>query len=110
VAGVMAANDAMAAGVLDALADGSSKALVVGINGTKEAIDAIKSGSMLASGDYNGFLQGCIATTIAIRYLRHEPILESIVTKPVVIDKTNYQPYDTPVEKRSCPTWEEITK
>jgi hypothetical protein len=23
--------------------------------------------------------------------------------KPVVIDKTNYQPYDTPVERRQCP-------
>jgi len=110
VAGVMAANDAMAAGVLDALTDGSSKALVVGINGTKEAIDAIKAGTLLATGDYNGFLQGCIATTIAIRYLRHEPIIDSIVMHPVVIDKTNYQPYDMPVDKRSCPTWDEIAK
>jgi ribose transport system substrate-binding protein len=110
VAGVMAANDAMAAGVLDALNDASSKALVVGINGTKEAIDAIKSGAMLATGDYNGFLQGCIATTLAIRYLRHEPIVDSIVMKPVVIDKTNYQPYDIPVDKRPCPTWDQIAK
>jgi hypothetical protein len=23
--------------------------------------------------------------------------------KPVVIDKTNYQPYETPVEQRQCP-------
>ena len=108
VAGVMAANDAMAAGVIDALADSGSKALVVGINGTKEAIDAIKAGQLLASGDYNGFLQGCIAMTIAIRELRHLPVRDNVVLNPVVIDKTNYEPFDTPVETRACPVWENI--
>ena len=67
VDGIMAANDAMAIGAIDALDDAKHKALVVGINGTKEAIDAIKSGKMLATGDYDGFLQGCIGTMIAIR-------------------------------------------
>ncbi len=110
VAGVMAANDAMAAGVIDALADANKTALVVGINGTKEAIDAIKAGTMLATGDYNGFLQGCIATTVAVRYLRHLPIRDDIVLKPIVIDKTNYQPFDKPVEQRSCPAWDDVAK
>jgi ABC-type sugar transport system substrate-binding protein len=45
---------------------------ITGINGTREAIDAIKSGKMLASGDYNGFVQGCIGVIIALRYLGHE--------------------------------------
>ncbi len=108
VAGVMAANDAMAAGVIDALADAGKHALVVGINGTKEAIDAIKAGTMLATGDYNGFLQGCIATTVAVRHLRNLPIRGDVVLKPVVIDKSNYQPFDTPVEKRSCPNWDDV--
>ena len=43
VAGVLAANDAMAIGAMDALADAGSKALIVGINGTKEAVDASTS-------------------------------------------------------------------
>jgi ribose transport system substrate-binding protein len=51
VAGVLAANDAMAIGAMDALSDANSKALVVGINGAKEAVDAIKAGKMLTSGD-----------------------------------------------------------
>jgi hypothetical protein len=28
--------------------------------------------------------------------------------KPIVIDKTNFAPYEMPVEQRSCPTIEQI--
>lgn len=105
--GVLAANDAMAVGVIEALDGANRKAQIVGINGTKEAIDAIKAGKLLASGDYNGFLQGCIGTMIVIRSLRKEPIVGEVVLKPTVVDKSNYQPYDTPLEGRACPKWDE---
>ena len=108
--GVLAANDAMAIGAIEALDGANRKALVVGINGTKEAVDAIKSGKLLASGDYNGFAQGCLGTMIAIRSLRKEPIIPEIVLAPTVITKDNYQPYDVALESRTCPTWEEGAK
>jgi ribose transport system substrate-binding protein len=105
--GVLAANDAMAMGAIEALEGANRTAKVIGINGTKEAVDAIKAGKLLASGDYNGFLQGCIGTIIAARTLRKQPVLPEIVLKPTVVSKENYQPYDTPVESRTCPTWEQ---
>jgi ribose transport system substrate-binding protein len=105
VDGIMASNDAMAIGAVDALEDANHKALVVGINGTLEAIDAIKSGKMLATGDYDGFLQGCIGTMIAIRALRHEPVPQTVTAKPVVIDRANYAAYDMTPAQRSCPAW-----
>jgi ribose transport system substrate-binding protein len=108
VAGVLAANDAMAIGALDALADADHTALVTGINGTKEAIDAIKAGKLLASGDYNGFLQGCIGTMIALRAVRHQSVPTLVTLTPVVVDKSNYQPYDVPVEQRNCPSWDQV--
>jgi len=108
--GVLAANDAMAVGAIEALDGANVKAQVIGINGTKEAVDAIKSGKLLASGDYNGFLQGCVGTMIAIRALRKQPVITEIVLKPTVITKDNYQPYDTAVEARSCPSWDEAAK
>src|ERR1700690_1219632 len=52
--GVLAANDARAMGAAEALDGANRKAQVIGINGTREAIDAIKAGNLLASGDYNG--------------------------------------------------------
>jgi ribose transport system substrate-binding protein len=108
VAGVMAANDAMAVGAIDALADANSKALIVGINGTKEAVEAIKAGKLLATGDYNGFGQGCIGTEVAIRYLRHEPVPKRVTLSSVVVEKSNLAAYDVPVDERSCPTWDQV--
>jgi ribose transport system substrate-binding protein len=108
--GVFAANDSMAAGVIEALEGADRKALVVGINGTKEAIDAIKSGKMLATGDYNGFMQGCMAVMTAVRDLRKLPVQKEIVFPATVIDKGNYKPWDAPLESRSCPTWEDGIK
>jgi ribose transport system substrate-binding protein len=108
--GVMAANDAMAAGAIEALEGANRKALVVGINGTKEAIDAIKAGKMLATGDYNGFMQGCVGMMVAIRELRKLPVPKEVIFKASVIDKSNYQPLDVPADKRVCPKWEDAIK
>ncbi len=108
--GVLAANDPMAVGALEALEGANRKAAVIGINGSKEAVELIKSGKLLASGDFNGFIQGCLGTEIAVRHLRKQPTPKEIILKPVVIDKTNYQPYETPVEQRTCPTVESVAK
>ncbi|MGD0184123.1 MAG: sugar ABC transporter substrate-binding protein [Roseiarcus sp.] len=110
VAGVMAANDAEAIGAMDALAEVGSKALIVGINGTKEAIDAIKAGKILATGSYNGFGQGCIGMMIAIRYLRHEAVPSNVTLPTTVIDKTNLSAYDVPLDQLNCPTWDQVAK
>ena len=73
---------------------------MVGINASREVIDFIKSDDVLGSGDYNGFDQGCLATEIAIRNLRKQPIPNEIILKLIVMDITNYQDYETPMEQR----------
>ena len=100
----------MATGAIEALEGANRKALIVGINGTKEAVDAIKAGKMLATGDYNGFLQGCVATMVAIRELRKLPVPREVVFKAGVIDAGNYQTADVPADKRSCPKWEDAIR
>lgn len=109
IEGVLAANDPMAVGAIEALEAANRKAMVVGINGSREAVELIKSGKLLASGDFNGFIQGCIGTQIAVRNLRKQPTPKEVILKPIVIDKTNFAPYATPVEQRTCPTIEQIT-
>ena len=106
--GVLAANDPMAIGAIEQLKAANRKALVVGINASKEVLEFIKSGDLLGSGDYNGFLQGCLGTEIAIRSLRGQPVPGEINLKAVVVDKSNYQPYETPMERRSCPALESV--
>ncbi len=106
--GVLAANDPMAIGAIEQLKTANKKALVVGINASKEVLEFIKSGDLLGSGDYNGFVQGCLGAEIAIRNLRKQPVPKEINLKALVVDKSNYQPYETPMEKRACPTLESV--
>jgi ribose transport system substrate-binding protein len=87
VDGILAANDAMAFGALEAF---------------------IKAGDMLASGDYNGLIEGCLGAEIAIRTLRKQPVPKEVLAKTSVVDKSNYQAYETPVERRPCPTLESM--
>ena len=103
--GVLAANDPMALGALDALGPNRRTALVVGINASRDAADLIKSGQMVASGDFNGFIEGCVAAQLAIRLiLRKEPVPKEAILRTIVVDKSNVEPYELPVEKRTCPT------
>jgi ribose transport system substrate-binding protein len=106
--GVLAANDAMALGAIEVLKEANKKAPVVGINASKEAVDLIKAGDMLASGDYNGLIEGCLGTEIAIRTLRKEPVPKELMAKTAVVDSGNYQAYEIPAERRPCPTLESV--
>ena len=102
--GILAANDPMALGALDALGPNRRTALVVGINASRDAVDLIKSGQMVASGDYNGFIEGCVAAQLAIRILRKQAAPKEAILRTIVVDKSNVEPYELPVEKRTCPT------
>jgi ribose transport system substrate-binding protein len=98
VDGVLAANDSMAIGAVDALKAANRKALVVGINASREAMELIKSGEIVGSGDNDTFVQGCLAVEMAVRSIRKEDVPKELMLKPVVIDKTNYAPFDQPYE------------
>jgi len=106
--GVLAANDAMATGVIEAMAAANRKALVIGVNGT--GIDEVKQGKLLATGDYAGFQQGCLGTMAAIRHLRKLPVPPELLFPPILITLANVASYEVPMDKRTCPKWEDIVK
>lgn len=109
VDGVLAANDAMAFGAIEAFKEAKKKLpLIVGINASKEAVEFIKKGEMLASGDYNGLVEGCLGAEIAIRTLHKQPVPKEVMAKTAVVDKSNYQAYEIPAERRPCPTLESM--
>jgi ribose transport system substrate-binding protein len=109
VDGVLAANDAMALGTVEAFKEAKIKLpLIVGINASKEVVELIKAGDVLASGDYNGLIEGCLGAEIAIRTLRKQPVPKEVIAKMAVVDKSNYQAYEIPAERRPCPTLESM--
>jgi ribose transport system substrate-binding protein len=107
---VLSANDSMALGALEALKAANRSAVVIGINGILPAVKQIEAGAMLASVDFNMFKIGCAATRAAVRYLEHETVPDKVILQADVIDKTNYQSWLVPVERRSCPEWPEFTR
>ena len=68
----------------------------------------IKAGRLLATAEFNGYKMGCIATMAAVRTVRKESVPQTILIKGIVIDKTNYAPFEVPGDKRQCPKWDEI--
>jgi ribose transport system substrate-binding protein len=108
--GVMAANDSMAAAAADVLGKANRKAQIVGINGSKEAIDLIKADKMLATGEFNGFIIGCLGAELAVRSLKKESVPKEVILKPVIYEKANLAKYEARADMRVCPTLEEEQK
>ena len=108
VDGVLAANDVMALGILAALHDARRDVPVVGVNALPEAITSIKAGKLLATVDFDAMKITCIATEAVIRHLRGEIVPPEIILPARVVDRSNYQPWDRPIEERDCPIWGEI--
>ena len=97
-------------GAIEALEAANRKALVVGINGTKEAVDAVRAGKLLASGDCDGFLHGCGGVMAAVRHLQKESVPADIEFAVEVIDQSNASRAGVLQENRSCPAWDALIK
>ena len=107
---VLAANDGMALGALEALKEAGRTSVVIGINGILPAVQQIETGAILASVDFNMFKMGCTATRAAVRFLKREPLPEKVILPAEIIDKTNYKAWLVPVEERTCPDWAELAR
>jgi ribose transport system substrate-binding protein len=105
---VLAANDSMALGVLDALDEAGRSALVAGINAVPEAIGAVKSGRMLATADFNAMDMAFIATECAVRFLHGEPVPQEIMLPVQVVHRGNCAAWDKPFEERVVPDWHRV--
>jgi ribose transport system substrate-binding protein len=106
--GVLAANDIMAIGVLDALQAAGRSAAVVGVNAIPQAIDAIRDGRMLASADFNAMQMCFLATECAIRHARGEAVPREIELPVTIVDRSNCAHWDLPYEQRPLPTLSEL--
>jgi len=107
---VLAANDAMALGAIEALDARGLRPIVTGVNALPEAIEAIKRGTMLATADFDALKISCTATEAAIRHLRGEAVPREIILPVQIVDRSNHAQWDKPLEERECLPWEEATR
>lgn len=105
---VLAANDIMAIGVLEALDAAGATAAVVGVNAIPQAIKAIAEGRMLASADFNAMQMAYLAGECAARHLRGELVPTSIELPVQIVDRRNCALSDLPYERRDVITLEKL--
>jgi ribose transport system substrate-binding protein len=107
---ILVANDLMAMGVLQALAERGRKALVASINGTPEAVQAIGAGRLAASASFNTLAFGALAAEAVLRHLRGERVPAHIDLRAEIIDETNWKGWDRPYEARPLPDWNAVVQ
>lgn len=97
---ILAANDIMAIGVLDALNAAGRHAVVVGVNAIPEAIEAIAAGRMLATADFNAMQMAYLAAECAARHLRGQAVPERIELPVQIVDRRNCLQWHLPYAQR----------
>jgi len=108
--GVLSANDVMSLGILAVLEAAGLSVPVIGVNALPEAIVSIKAGKLLATVDFDALKIACIATEAAVRHLRGETVPREIILPVQIVDRTNFQPWDRPLEQRECPRWNDVVR
>ncbi|NML44638.1 sugar ABC transporter substrate-binding protein [Ramlibacter sp. G-1-2-2] len=104
---ILSANDLMAMGALEALASRQRAVALASINGTPDAIAAVRAGRLVATASFNTHRFGCLAVEMALRHLRGERVPRRIDLVPDLIDAGNAADWDQPYEQRSCPDWDQ---
>jgi ribose transport system substrate-binding protein len=105
---ILAANDLMAMGALEALAEAGRSVPMVSINGTPDAIAAVRAGDLAATASFNTHRFGCLAVEMALRHLRGERVPRRLDLAPDIIVAANAAEWDRPYEQRLCPDWDQV--
>ncbi len=103
--GILAANDFMALGALDAMREAGRKIPIVAVNATPEGVAAIKAGDLLASASFDAMKMACLAVEAAIRVLSGEKVPAEIVLPVEIVDRANCAAWDLPYAQRPLPEW-----
>jgi ribose transport system substrate-binding protein len=106
--GVIAANDIMALGALEALDESGRTVTMVGMNAMPDAVKAIKAGRLLATVSYDALSLVAIALQAAIRILDGKPVAKVVELPAEIIDLSNCSAWDRPYEERPLPLWDEV--
>lgn len=107
---VIAANDDMAVGIVEALIAGGrgDKTVVSGVDVIGDAAVLIRDGKMFASADYSLHDQAYLATHALAKHLKGEKIIPQIILPVKIATKDNIAPWLKPVEERPTPNWNEV--
>ncbi len=101
---IFAANDEMALGAVQAVAAAgkTGQVQIIGFDGTKDAVDAIQTGSMAGSVAQNPYNMGESAMQAAIKATKGEVVDKRIDTGSTMVTKANAADYKAQLERQLC--------
>ena len=105
--GVLAANDVMALGALEAMRARKRMLPTVGINATPEGVQAIQAGELLASASFNAMKMACLGVEAAVRVLAGETVPQTIMLPVEIVHRGNCAAWALPYAERPLPDWDE---
>jgi len=108
--GVLAANDFMAIGALDAMREARRLMPIVGINATPEGVAAVKRGDLVATSSFDAMKMACLGVEAAVRVLRGETVPRLLMLPVEVVDRSNCAAWDKSYAERSLPEWRDYVK
>lgn len=108
VDGIVSANDLMSLGIIDALHETGRRIPLASINGTPDAIAAIKAGDMLSTTEFSTLGFGAVAAEAALRHTGGKPVPPEIMLPTQIITADNIAAWDKPYEERDCLTWDDV--
>jgi len=106
--GVLAANDSMALGALEAMRQSHRLCPIVAINATPDGIKAIKNGTLLASAAFDAMKLAALAVEAAVRVLKGGSVPSELVLPAEIVDRFNCEAWDRPYEARPLPEWHRL--
>jgi ribose transport system substrate-binding protein len=105
LSGILAANDFMAFGAIEAMQEVGRDPTVIGLNAMPDAIKAICDGRLLATVGYDALTMTCLALHAAVRHLSGETVPKLIELPGDVVHAGNCDAWDLPYERRPLPSW-----
>lgn len=105
---VMAANDFMALGAIEALDEAGRTATVAGMNAVPDAIKTIKHRKLLATVSYDALSLVCTAVQAAVRILDGIAVPQLLELPADIVDASNCEAWDLPYEERPLPSWDMV--
>lgn len=109
--GVMASNDDMAVGVVEAAATaGRAQIKVAGIDCIPDALQAIKEGRMLGSVDTAAHDQGYFSMRAMAEVLAGKSVPRQIMLPLTFVDRAIVDTYMVPPLKRPAPDWDKVLR
>jgi len=102
---VLAVNDFMVEGAIEALEGKGLRPLIGSVNATPAGAALVKSGKMLTTAAFNAMAMGCMALEAAIRLMEGRALPREVILPTELVTQENAEEWMLDYDRRPLPRW-----